>query len=56
MPLHGGRGEKAKMLAGDLYHTSAPEVQPDQATTMTWPARYNSALTLSPETRRKLFA
>lgn len=46
------RTEKEKMLAGDLYLPTAPEIEADQAATTKWLARYNSALV--PETRRSL--
>jgi maltose O-acetyltransferase len=49
-----GRSEKEKMLAGDLYDASAPEIQADLAATMDWLARYNAALAMPPEERRKL--
>ena len=49
-----GRSEKAKMLAGDLYDASAPEIQADLAATMEWLARYNAALALPAEARRAL--
>jgi maltose O-acetyltransferase len=39
--------EKQKMLAGELYHASDPELQADQAAARNWMARYNSALAAS---------
>jgi len=48
------RTEKDKMLAGELYDASAPEIQADLATTQRWLARYNAALDLTPSERRKL--
>lgn len=49
-----GRSEKEKMLAGELYDASAPEIQADLAATMEWLARYNAALAMPSEERRKL--
>jgi maltose O-acetyltransferase len=49
-----GRSEKEKMLAGDLYDASDPEIQADLAATMIWLARYNAALALPSEQRRQL--
>jgi maltose O-acetyltransferase len=48
------RTEKDRMLAGDLYDASAPEIQADQAATQRWLARYNAALDIAPSERRKL--
>jgi maltose O-acetyltransferase len=50
------RSEKDKMLAGELYHPSAPEIQADLAATRAWLARYNAALALPPDARRTLLA
>lgn len=36
--------EKSKMLAGELYDPTAPDIQREQADTMRWLARYNAAL------------
>ena len=53
------RTEKQKMLAGELYHASDPELQADQATARNWMARYNSARAVSEADRlvllRELF-
>jgi maltose O-acetyltransferase len=49
-----GRSEKQKMLAGEFYDASAPEVQADLAATMEWLVRYNAALAMPSEERRKL--
>ena len=43
------RSEKAKMLAGDLYDASAPELQAHLAANHRWLARYNAALAESAE-------
>jgi len=43
------RGEKQKMLAGELYHASDPEIQADLLATAAWLKRYNDALGQSPE-------
>jgi maltose O-acetyltransferase len=48
------RSEKDKMLAGELYDASAPEIQAELAATHRWLARYNAALDLAPSERRKL--
>ena len=38
------RNEKDKMLAGELYHPSAPELQVELEACAAWLARYNAAL------------
>src|SRR5271169_3833617 len=48
------RTEKDKMLAGELYDASAPEIQADLAATHRWLARYNAALDMAPSERRGL--
>jgi maltose O-acetyltransferase len=48
------RTEKEKMLAGELYDASAPEIQADLAATHGWLARYNAALDMHPSQRREL--
>jgi maltose O-acetyltransferase len=48
------RTEREKMLAGELYDPSAPDIQADLAATHSWLARYNAALDLSPADRRQL--
>jgi maltose O-acetyltransferase len=48
------RTEKDKMLAGELYDASAPEIQADLAATQKWLARYNAALDMAPSERHKL--
>ena len=48
------RTEKDKMLAGELYDASAPEIQAELAATHRWLARYNAALDMAPAERRKL--
>ncbi len=48
------RSEKDKMLAGELYNASAPEIQAELAATHRWLARYNAALDIAPSERRKL--
>jgi maltose O-acetyltransferase len=37
------RSEKEKMLAGELYHAGAPELQADAAKARAWMSRYNVA-------------
>ncbi|MGH7210865.1 MAG: sugar O-acetyltransferase, partial [Acetobacteraceae bacterium] len=48
------RTEKDKMLAGELYDASAPEIQADLAAAQRWLARYNAALDMAPSERREL--
>lgn len=48
------RSEKEKMLAGELYDASAPEIQADLAANHEWLARYNAALGMAPLARREL--
>jgi maltose O-acetyltransferase len=48
------RTEKDKMLAGELYDASAPEIQAELAATHRWLARYNAALDMAPADRRAL--
>ena len=48
------RTEKEKMLAGELYDASAPEIQAELAAAHRWLARYNAALDMAPSERRKL--
>jgi len=48
------RSEKDKMLAGELYDASAPEIQAAQAETYRWLARYNAAVDTAPSEQRKL--
>ena len=48
------RTEKEKMLAGELYDASAPEIQAELAAARRWLARYNAALDMAPSERRKL--
>jgi maltose O-acetyltransferase len=50
------RTEKDKMLAGDLYHPGAPEIQADLAATRAWLARYNGSLAESDAQRWELLA
>ena len=49
-----GRSEKEKMLAGELYDPSAPELQAELAAAQRWLARYNASLALPPAERRAL--
>jgi Maltose acetyltransferase len=48
------RTEKDKMLAGELYDASAPEIQAELAATHRWLARYNAALDMAPTERLAL--
>ena len=50
------RGELARMLAGELYHPGAPDIQAELATSRTWLARYNSAFGQSSSELRKILA
>ena len=54
MQTSDGRSEKEKMLAGDLYDASAPEIQADQAAAREWMVRYNAPRDLPPGERRQL--
>lgn len=46
--------EKYKMLAGELYLASDPELQAESAATMAWLARYNGNLGLSQAERNQV--
>jgi maltose O-acetyltransferase len=46
--------EKAKMLAGDLYVASDPELVADHARATRWMARYNASLADDADARRAL--
>src|SRR5437764_13691683 len=48
------RTEKEKMLAGELYDASAPEIQAELTATHRWLARYNAALDMAPAERLAL--
>jgi len=48
------RTEKEKMLAGERYDASAPDIQADLEATHRWLARYNASLDMTPSERRKL--
>jgi len=48
------RTEKEKMLAGELYDASAPDIQADLEATHRWLARYNASFDVTPSDRRKL--
>jgi maltose O-acetyltransferase len=48
------RMERDKMLAGELYDASAPEIQADLAATHRWLARYNAALDMASSDRHAL--
>src|ERR1700681_3725012 len=48
------RSEKQRMLAGELYHASDPELQRDQAASRAWVVRYNAALGASDADRHAL--
>jgi maltose O-acetyltransferase len=48
------RTEKDKMLAGELYDASAPEIQAELAATHRWLARYNATLDMAPSDRHAL--
>ncbi|MGJ9416147.1 sugar O-acetyltransferase [Massilia sp. CMS3.1] len=41
---NGAKSELEKMLAGELYHASCAEIQPELAACAAWLARYNAAL------------
>ena len=48
------RTEKQKMLAGELYQPTDPELQADRAANKIWMAEYNSALDMPADKRRAL--
>lgn len=48
------RTEKDKMLAGEPYDASAPEVRADSEATHRWLARYNASLAMTASGRRAL--
>ena len=48
------KSEKDKMLAGELYDASAPEIQAELAATHRWLARYNAALDMASSDRLTL--
>jgi maltose O-acetyltransferase len=48
------RTEMDKMLAGELYDASAPEIQAELRATHRWLARYNAALAMASPARRAL--
>ena len=48
------RTEKEKMLAGDLYDASAPELQAEMAAAQEWLARYNATFGKPPSESREL--
>jgi maltose O-acetyltransferase len=50
------RGEKQKMLAGELYNPADPELQADMAAAQAWLARFNASLGLPAEAARRLLA
>ncbi len=50
------RAEMEKMLAGELYDPTAPDVQAEQLAAHRWLARYNASLGRTPSERRELLA
>ncbi len=46
--------QKEKMLAGQLYRASDPEIQADQQSAKAWMVRYNAALGATAHVRREL--
>ena len=50
------RSEWDKMLAGELYRPSAPEVQAESTAAKAWMIRYNAASALPADARRALLA
>ena len=48
------RTEKDKMLAGELYDASAPEIQAELTAAHRWLARYNATLDMDPSDQRAL--
>ncbi|WP_296344459.1 sugar O-acetyltransferase [Reyranella sp.] len=50
------RDQLARMLAGELYHPGAPDIQAELATSRAWLARYNASFGQSSSELRKLLA
>ncbi len=50
------RSEREKMLAGEFYRPSDPEIQAELAATAVWLARYNAAVASPPAERRRLLS
>ena len=50
------RTEKQKMLAGEYYQASDPEIQADCMRAKQWMAKYNSMLAAPREERHKLMS
>ena len=48
------RSQKTRMLSGELYLASDPELVRDRARADAWMDRYNARLALPPETRHAL--
>jgi maltose O-acetyltransferase len=48
------RTEKEKMLAGELYTASAPEIQADQAAARAWMQRFNERMDMPLDARYQL--
>src|SRR5450631_1226167 len=46
--------QKQRMLAGQLYHASDPEIQADQQSAKVWMVRYNAAFGATADERREL--
>jgi maltose O-acetyltransferase len=46
--------QKQKMLTGQLYHASDPEIKSDQQGAKAWMVRYNAALAATADERREL--
>lgn len=46
--------QKQRMLNGDLYHASDPEIAADHQAALEWTERYNAAATLPASTREAL--
>lgn len=48
--------EMDKMLAGDLYHAGAPEIQAAQEATRAWMQRFNASAAEGPDTRHRILS
>jgi maltose O-acetyltransferase len=48
------KSEKEKMLAGELYDASSPEIRADHRAAMDWLVRYNATLNAGSEIRRPM--
>lgn len=50
------KSEKQKMLTGELYHATCPELQAEQTANKHWMHRYNNSVELTAQARHALLA